>query len=281
MQKHKSEPWWQQIIALTGSLIFVYFVARALLGSGEEPTPIAAPIPRATSSLPDYCWYTPDGIECDEPSYDERWAGVSDEALHGAEMEEAVREATIEALIDERWDAIGQQEAEAYATEEEHTRREATLEAELWGSGSVSASPASEVGRAPASEAAAGAEWAVLISVTDGDSIVVEIAGNDYRVRYIGMDTPEYGQYGSDQATDVNRQLLASGPLRLEKDVSETDQYGRLLRYVFAGDVFVNAELVRLGYAYADTWPPDVKYADYFVQLQREAREAGRGLWAE
>ena len=66
----------------------------------------------------------------------------------------------------------------------------------------------------------------------------------------------------------------------LVRDVSETDRYGRLLRYVYVGDVFVNAELVRRGYAQVATYPPDVEFADYFVQLQREAREAGRGLWA-
>jgi len=68
--------------------------------------------------------------------------------------------------------------------------------------------------------------------------------------------------------------------VRLEKDVSETDKYGRLLRYVWVGDLFVNAELVRLGYAQVATYPPDVKYQDIFLKLQREARETGRGLWA-
>ena len=124
-------------------------------------------------------------------------------------------------------------------------------------------------------------EPARLVSVVDGDTIVVEMGGTSYRVRYIGVDTPEYGHFGYHQATEVNRQLLANGPLRLERDVSETDCYGRLLRYVYAGDVIVNAELVRLGYANASTWPPDVEHSDYFVQLEREARDAGRGLWAE
>lgn len=120
-----------------------------------------------------------------------------------------------------------------------------------------------------------------LLRVIDGDSIVVEMNGMTYEVRYIGVDTPEYGESGFHEATGRNQQLLASGPIRLEKDVSETDPYGRLLRYVFAGDVFVNAELVGLGYAQAATYPPDVRHSHYFVQLQREAREAGRGLWAE
>jgi len=64
------------------------------------------------------------------------------------------------------------------------------------------------------------------------------------------------------------------------KDVSETDRYGRLLRYVYVGDTFVNAELVALGYAQAVTYPPDVKYKDLYTQLQFQAQEAGLGLWA-
>jgi micrococcal nuclease len=68
--------------------------------------------------------------------------------------------------------------------------------------------------------------------------------------------------------------------VRLEQDISETDRYGRLLRYVYVGDVFVNAELVRQGLAQVSTYPPDVKYQDVFLQLQREARAAGRGLWS-
>jgi micrococcal nuclease len=66
----------------------------------------------------------------------------------------------------------------------------------------------------------------------------------------------------------------------LEKDVSETDQYDRLLRYVYADGIFVNAELVRLGYAQVSTYPPDVKYQEYFEQLQQEAQTARIGQWA-
>jgi len=67
--------------------------------------------------------------------------------------------------------------------------------------------------------------------------------------------------------------------VRLEKDVSDTDKYGRLLRYVFVDDLLVNAELVRLGYAQAVTFPPDIRNQNLFLQLQNEARNAGRGLW--
>ena len=126
---------------------------------------------------------------------------------------------------------------------------------------------------------------ASVVRVIDGDTIEVDIAGNVHKVRYIGIDTPETvhptrGEepYGK-EASAKNRELVNRKVVRLERDVSETDKYSRLLRYVWVGDLFVNAELVRLGYAQVVTYPPDVKYQDLFLQLQREAREAGRGLW--
>jgi len=122
---------------------------------------------------------------------------------------------------------------------------------------------------------------AMVTRIIDGDTIEVDIAGRIYTVRYIGINTPETDQAGGSEATEVNRQLVEGQVVQLDKDVSETDRYDRLLRYVYAGDLFVNAELVRRGYAQAATYPPDVAHADLFVQLEREAREAGRGLWVE
>lgn len=126
---------------------------------------------------------------------------------------------------------------------------------------------------------------AKVIRVIDGDTIEVDIDGKSYKVRYIGIDTPETvhptrGEepYGK-EACAKNRELVEGKVVRLEKDVSETDKYDRLLRYVWVSDLMVNAELVRLGYAQVTTYPPDVKYQDLFLKLQREAREAGRGLW--
>jgi len=115
--------------------------------------------------------------------------------------------------------------------------------------------------------------------VVDGDTIEVEIEGLMYSLRYIGIECPEPGQYGCDEATQANRQLVEGKTVRLAKDVSDTDQHGRLLRYVYLGDIFVNAELIRSGYATAWTYPPDVAFSDLFVQLESEAREAGLGLW--
>jgi micrococcal nuclease len=115
--------------------------------------------------------------------------------------------------------------------------------------------------------------------VVDGDTIDVAIDGRVRRVRYIGVDTPERGRPLFSEATDANRRLLESSVM-LEQDVSETDRYGRLLRYVWTEAGFmVNAELVRQGFARTVTYPPDVRYVDCFLALQRQAREAGRGLW--
>lgn len=120
---------------------------------------------------------------------------------------------------------------------------------------------------------------ALVVRVIDGDTIEAIIDGYSYKVRYIGIDTPEVSQSGYEEATMVNASLVDDKLVWLEKDVSETDKYGRLLRYIYVGELFVNAELVRLGYAQVATYPPDVKYQDLFLQLQREAKEAGRGLW--
>jgi micrococcal nuclease len=125
-----------------------------------------------------------------------------------------------------------------------------------------------------------GRTEARVTRIVDGDTIEVEISGGIYRLRYIGIDCPEPGQQGWHEAFEANRQLVEGQIVWLERDVSETDQHGRLLRYAYLGGLFVNAELVRLGYAVALTYPPDVRYADLFAQLEQEARAAERGLWA-
>lgn len=76
--------------------------------------------------------------------------------------------------------------------------------------------------------------------------------------------------------------MTIKGELKLEKDVSETDKYGRLLRYVYLQDGrMVNEVLVKEGYARAATYPPDVKYAEKFRQLEKEAKLSGKGLWSK
>lgn len=123
---------------------------------------------------------------------------------------------------------------------------------------------------------------AVVTDVIDGDTIEVRFNGRSYRLRYIGVDTPERDEPFYEEATAANRELVAGRDVILVKDVSETDRYGRLLRYVHLPDgTFVNAELVERGYARLVTFPPDVAQQSLFAQLQREARESGRGLWSQ
>ena len=122
-----------------------------------------------------------------------------------------------------------------------------------------------------------------VVEVVDGDTIKVEIGGTIHTVRYIGIDAPETTwpmEWMGPEAARANRRLVEVKNVYLEKDVSETDRYGRLLRYVFLEDAaFVNAQLVYWGYAKVSTYPPDVRYQDLFLQMQQEARQAERGLW--
>jgi micrococcal nuclease len=104
-------------------------------------------------------------------------------------------------------------------------------------------------------------------------------------VRLIGVDTPESKhprkpvQAFGKEASAFTKQLVEGKDVRLEFDVQRKDKYQRTLAYVYVGDTMLNAELVRQGYAQVATFPPNVTYQELFLKLQREAREAGRGLW--
>lgn len=135
-----------------------------------------------------------------------------------------------------------------------------------------------------------GLQAAQLVRVIDGDTIDVLVNDQTLRVRLIGMDAAETSQgpqcYGSEARTKVEELLAAvGGQLLLEKDISETDRFGRLLRYVWyqpAGErILLNLQLVELGYARAATYPPDVKYEQSFVQAEQQARAQQIGLWGE
>jgi len=144
-----------------------------------------------------------------------------------------------------------------------------------------------------------GHEVARVTRVVDGDTIEIVIMervegpgageaqlGVEHDVRLIGIDTPESVKRGSPvecfgrEASAAAKALLEGEEVRLVKDVEEADRYQRLLRYVYIGDELANARLVVNGYASAYTYPPNVRHADLFVQLEREAREAERGLWS-
>jgi micrococcal nuclease len=124
-----------------------------------------------------------------------------------------------------------------------------------------------------------------VVRVVDGDTIQVQLADRVEKIRYIGVNTPEIHhpikgrEPGGRQAAQVNQGLVGGRRVRLELDVQTRDRHGRLLAYVWIGDTMVNAELVRLGYAQVMTVPPNVRYQELFVKLQREARDANRGLW--
>src|SRR3989344_8509866 len=141
---------------------------------------------------------------------------------------------------------------------------------------------------------------AKVIKVIDGDTVAVFLQGQSFSgredgetVRYIGIDAPEISQVEncfSEEAKRKNEELVLGRQVRLERDVSERDRYGRLLRHVDVSksnsksksenEAFVNEYLVKEGYALGATYPPDVKYQLLFKEAEKEAREERRGLWS-
>lgn len=121
-----------------------------------------------------------------------------------------------------------------------------------------------------------------VVKVIDGDTI--ELA-NGEKVRYIGIDTPEsvHPQKSVEcfalQASKYNKDLVLDKVVKLEKDFSDRDKYGRLLRYVYVDDKFVNLDLVAGGYAYSVSYPPDIKYQNIFENAEQMAMDRGEGLW--
>src|SRR4051794_41265471 len=121
--------------------------------------------------------------------------------------------------------------------------------------------------------------------VVDGDTIHVWTGDRDERVGYIGVDTPESVKPGTPvqcfakAASAENERLVAGRRVRLVYDAERRDRYGRLLAYVYRDSMFVNAELVRAGFARTLTIPPNVRFAPRFAQLASDAREHRRGLW--
>ena len=129
-------------------------------------------------------------------------------------------------------------------------------------------------------------ETATVVRVIDGDTIEVDLDGWRYTVRYIGINTPETNRpsrgvefYGP-EASARNRELVEGKTVRMEFDVSSTDRFDRLLGYVYVDDEMVNATLISEGFAVASTFPPDTKFADRFENIQMQAMENRRGVWA-
>jgi micrococcal nuclease len=116
-----------------------------------------------------------------------------------------------------------------------------------------------------------------VIQIIDGDTIDVDINGSSFRVRYVGINTPERGEPCYDDATNANARLVSGQIVGLVRDHSNTDQYGRLLRYIYVGGTFVNRELITGGYAEAVKYGSDDRHWAEFVALERAAASAGRG----
>jgi micrococcal nuclease len=124
--------------------------------------------------------------------------------------------------------------------------------------------------------------------VVDGDTFWVDDdTPRGLKIRLIGLDAPEtrksekknIGYFGK-ESKDYLKHLLSGKKVRLEYDVAKYDQYGRTLAYAFLEDgTFVNAELLKGGYAVVLTIPPNIKYVDEFLRLQRKARRQDIGLW--
>ncbi len=126
-----------------------------------------------------------------------------------------------------------------------------------------------------------------LLRVVDGDTIWVRMPdGTEEKVRYIGIDAPEVAHEGTraeylgEEASARNARLLGSDRVSLELDVEERDPYGRLLAYVWAGEVFVNERLVLDGYAQAHDYPPNLSRQPQLREAERKAKAAQVGLWA-
>jgi len=125
-------------------------------------------------------------------------------------------------------------------------------------------------------------EKAKVSFVFDGDTIELS---DKRRVRYIGINAPELNtkdkkpQCFATDSAKINKELVLGQEIEMEKDVSEKDKYGRLLRYVYLDGILVNEFLIRQGFARLDLLPPDLKFADQLRQAEKEARENERGMW--
>ena len=144
-----------------------------------------------------------------------------------------------------------------------------------------------------------GYEQALVTRVVDGDTIEVRTTGRVdgpgagsapvgpiQDVRLIGIDTPESVNPNTPvecfarEASAATAAMIEDRRVMLVRDVEEADRYGRLLRYVYLGDEMVGARLIANGYAFAYTYPPNVRHAALHVSLQRDARRNDRGLWS-
>ena len=132
------------------------------------------------------------------------------------------------------------------------------------------------------------AQEATVIRVVDGDTIVVGVDGREERVRYVGVDAPELGdmdagqpsECGGEEARAANESLVAGMTVELERDVSDRDRFGRLLRHVWLDGSLVAERLVRDGVMEARSYPPDTTRDGQLGAAERTARQRGAGIWS-
>lgn len=125
-------------------------------------------------------------------------------------------------------------------------------------------------------------EIGIVVDIVDGDTIKVIINGATYSLRYIGIDTPENTtekEYYGQEATNRNAELVYAKAVTLYSDVSDKDRYGRLLRYVFVEDQFINLMLVQEGYASAYRYEPDTACAETFSNAETNPKNNKVGMW--
>lgn len=138
----------------------------------------------------------------------------------------------------------------------------------------------------PVSEHADEGVYGIVKFVYDGDTVLVDIGGKSEQVRYIGIDTPEIGRDGApsecfaEEAFERNKELVLGSVVHLTKDKEDRDKYGRLLRYVYVEDLFINEVLVSEGFATTLSISPNEDFADAFKEVESRARDASLGLWS-
>ena len=121
------------------------------------------------------------------------------------------------------------------------------------------------------------AEQLVVKKVSSGERVKLS---SGEKVRYIGVDAPADGDFFFEECRQANKNLVGGKQITIEYDVRRKDGDGNLLGYVYAGDAFVNAQLLKNGFGIVYITPPNQKYADLFISLQKEARKNRRGIWA-
>ena len=127
-----------------------------------------------------------------------------------------------------------------------------------------------------------------VVRVVDGDTFIIDYNGIEERVRLIGVDTPESVHPNEKKNTEFGKTVsnyskenLTNKEVQIEFDVSQRDKYGRLLCYVYIDGQMYNKLLLEEGLAKVATYPPNVKYVDEFVAIQKKARENKKGMWQD